>query len=83
MPEGVRLLVWAPKHPPVAVETFAIVDDVPQFIRTTLQQLESALEGDCLGSGNQPVRTLVERLEQVGVRVEVATGRLQPKSKGD
>jgi hypothetical protein len=72
MPEGVRLLVWAPAHPPVAVETFAVVNDVSQFIRTTLQQLESALKGDCLGAGNWPVRTLVERLEQVGVKVEVA-----------
>jgi hypothetical protein len=79
MPEGVTLLDYVPKCPPVAIETWAIVNDVPQFIRTTIAQLEAALRGDCLGSGNWPVRTLVERLEQVGVRVEVA----RPNSKGD
>jgi hypothetical protein len=73
MPEGVRLLAWAPERPPVAIETWAIVNDVPQFIRTTLEQLRSAMVGESWLAGNWSVRELVERLEQVGVRIEVAT----------
>ncbi len=73
MPEGVKLLCWDMKRPPVAIETCTIVNDVPLFIRTTMRQLECALKGDCLGAGNWPVRTLVERLESVGVKVEVTT----------
>src|SRR6266568_1362469 len=36
IPDGVRLLCWDRKYPPVAIETWAIVNDVPLFIRTTL-----------------------------------------------
>jgi hypothetical protein len=71
LPTGVKLMQWAPKSPPIAIEAWSLVNDVPLFIRTTLAQLESALNGDSLGAGNWPVRTLVERLEQAGVLVEV------------
>jgi len=73
MPEGIRLLAWAPERPPVAIETWAIVNDVSQFIGTTLEQLRSAIVGENWLAGNWSVRELVERLEQVGVRVEVMT----------
>jgi hypothetical protein len=36
MPKGVRLLQWPPKVPPVAIESWSVVTDVPQFIQTTL-----------------------------------------------
>jgi hypothetical protein len=73
MPEGVRLLAWSPERPPVAIETWAIVNDVPQFIRATLEQLRSAMVGESWLAGNWSVRELVERLAQVGVRIEVVT----------
>jgi hypothetical protein len=71
MPEGVRLLHWAPQSPPVAITACAIVNDVPQFLRTTLEQLRAALDGENRLAGNWSVRELVDRLEQCGVQVEV------------
>jgi hypothetical protein len=73
MPEGVRLLAWAPERPPVAIETWAIVNDVPQFIRTALEQLRAAKAGENWLAGNWSVSELIDRLEQVGVTVEVTT----------
>jgi len=71
MSAGVRLLAWEPKQPPVAIVTWAVVNDVPQFIRATLTQLEAALRGKNWLAANRSVRELVERLEQVGVKVNV------------
>jgi hypothetical protein len=72
MPNGVSLLQWTPKDPPVAIESWVIVNDVPQFIQTTLCQLEAAMAGNNWFAGNCSVRELVERLEQVGVKVSVS-----------
>jgi hypothetical protein len=71
MPKGVTLLRWAPVRPPVAIESWAVVNDVPQFIQTTLRQLRAAMAGKNWLAGNCSVRELVERLEQVGVEVSV------------
>ncbi len=75
IPRGIRLLEWQPKQPPVAITTWAVVNDVPQFIGATLTQLEAALRGDTWLAGNWSVRDLVERLEQVGVKVSVEVTR--------
>jgi len=44
---------------------------VPEFIQITLGQLEAAMAGQNWLAGNSSVRELVERLEQVGVKVSV------------
>lgn len=75
MPKGVRLLQWAPQLPPVAIESWAVVNDVPQFIQVTLRQLQAAMAGKNWRAGNRSVRELVERLEQVGVKVRVEETR--------
>ena len=72
MPNGVSLLQGTPKDPRVAIESWVIVNDVPQFIQTTLCQLEAAMAGNNWFAGNCSVRELVERLEQVGVKVSVS-----------
>ena len=69
------LLQWAPKPPPVAIESWSVVNDVPQFIQTTLGQLQAAMAGKNWLAGNRSVRELVERLEQVGVEVSVEETR--------
>ena len=74
MAAGIGLLAWQPKPPPVAITTWAVVTDIPRFIRSTLKQLEAALRGDNWLAGNWSVRDLLERLEQVGVTVEVVRG---------
>jgi hypothetical protein len=71
MPIGVRLLRWAPDLPPVEIESWAVVNDVPQFIQATLGQLQAAMAGKNWLAGNRSARELVERLEQVGVKVEI------------
>ena len=75
MPLGVKLLEWAPKQPPVAIATWAIVNDVSLFIHVTLGQLRAAMSGKSWLAGNRSVRELVERLEQVGVKVTVEASR--------
>jgi hypothetical protein len=71
MPRGVKLIDWKPKCPPVAIETWMIVNDVPKFVQATLEQLQAALAGKAWLAGNWSVRELVDRLEQVGVKVMV------------
>jgi hypothetical protein len=71
MPPGVKLLQWAPLSPPVAIESCAVVTDVPRFVQTTLSQLRAAISGENWLAGNRSIRELVDRLEQVGVKVSV------------
>lgn len=75
MPKGVRLLQWAPKRPPVTIESWSVVNNVPRFIRTTFGQLQAAMAGKDWLAGNRSVRELVERLEQVGVNISVEGAR--------
>jgi hypothetical protein len=71
MPRGVRLLKWEPKNPPIAIVRMGIVSDVPKFVAATLLQLQARLEGKDFLAGNWSQRELVDRLEQVGLDVEV------------
>jgi hypothetical protein len=71
IPAGIRLVRWAPKQPPVVLEHCSVVNDVEKFARYTLEQLGHALEGRNWLAGNWSIRDLVERLEQVGVKVDV------------
>lgn len=79
MPPGVRLVRWGPKEAPVAIESCSVVVDVPLFIRTTLEQLGRALRNPKVWAG-WSVPQLVERLRQVGVKVETAEPRMLKKS---
>jgi hypothetical protein len=72
MPSGVRILEWKLLEPPVVLTEYSVVNDVDKFARCSLEQLGQALAGRSCLAGNWSVRELVERLEQVGVRVEVA-----------
>src|ERR1700676_1228401 len=71
MPPGVRLLKWEPKKPPIAIVRMGIVINVPHFVAATLSQLQARLEGKDFLAGNWSLRELVDRLEQVGVAVEI------------
>ncbi len=72
MPDGVRLLRWDLKQPPVEISRVSVVMDPQKFALSTLRQLNAALRGRYWGAGNRNVRDLIERLEQVGIRVTVA-----------
>src|SRR5450755_818304 len=56
MPAGVTLLQWAPLKPPVAIERWAVVTDVPRFAQTTLSQLRAAMSGKNWSAGNRSIR---------------------------
>jgi hypothetical protein len=71
LPAGVRLLSCQPKEAPVAITTCSVVIDVDKFVRVTLGQLDHALKGENWLAGNWSVRALIDRLEQVGIFVEV------------
>ena len=62
----IKHALWTPKEPPVALTTWAVVNDVSAFIRTTLNQLEAALRGENWLAGNWSKRELVDRLGQCG-----------------
>jgi hypothetical protein len=70
MPPHTRLVNWNPIAPPVMIENYSIVVDVPLFIRSTLGQL-----GVLLGDGKRrvgwTVPQILDRLRQVGVVVEI------------
>jgi hypothetical protein len=74
MPPGVRLVSWKPLKPPVALERWSVVTDTHKFALATLEQLRVAIAGQNWLAGNWSVRELIDRLEQVGVFVEVAKG---------
>ena len=71
LPQGMRLVRWHPKTPPVGLVHIGVVTDVPAFVRSTLCQLDAALRGNQWLAGHWTVRELVDRLEQCGVIVRV------------
>jgi hypothetical protein len=72
LPDGVRVVSWQPKEPPVTITHCAVVTDIPRFIKATLRQLQHLLAGDTpFLAGNWSTRDLIERLEQVGLKLEV------------
>jgi hypothetical protein len=76
MPPGVRLLKWQPKDPPIAIVHMGIVSNVDKFVAATLLQLRARLDGKDSLAGNWSLRELVDRLEQVGVAVEIESARI-------
>jgi hypothetical protein len=74
MPDGVRLVQWSLKEPPVAIETCAVVTEPALFASTTLEQLRVVLANPkrWVGWG---VFQLIERLAQVGVTVALEIDR--------
>ena len=71
LPRGVRLVLYAPKTPPVAIEQCSVVTNVDLFIRTTLADLEAKL-GDTAGvKGGWTVPQMIDRLRQVGLVLEI------------
>jgi hypothetical protein len=68
MPDGIRLLAWNLKEPPVAIDCCSVVTDPAGFARTTLEQLQIALLQPKRWIG-WSVPQLIDRLGQVGVAV--------------
>jgi len=71
MPTGVRLVRWEPKDAPVQLSPCSTVTDTEKFIRSTLRQLEAALEGRNWLAGNWGLSGLIERLAMCGCYVDL------------
>jgi hypothetical protein len=71
LPSGVSIIKWAPKEAPVVLTRCSVVVDVKAFIDATLRELEASCKGKQWLAGNRSRRDLCERLEQVGVLVEI------------
>ena len=80
MPEGIRLVRWEPKSPPVVLTHYAVVTDVHRFVSMTFLELRAAIAGKRWQSGNWSVRELVDRLEQCGVHVEIEPAKQRDTS---
>ena len=66
MPAGVRLVSWNPSGEPIRLSPCETVTDNGEFIRSTLRQLEAALEGRSGQAGNWGLCGLLERLASAG-----------------
>lgn len=75
MPEGVRLMRWELKSPPVMLTHIAVVTEVHRFVSMTLIELKSAIAGKPWQSNYWSARELIDRLEQCGVHVEIEPGK--------
>jgi hypothetical protein len=63
MPEGIRLVSYRPKEPPVKLSPCETVTNVERFVQATLRQLEAKL---CGASGwNYGWRSLPELLDRL------------------
>jgi len=70
LPPGVRLVRYAPKSPPVAVQPCSIVTDVDKFIRAYLRDLGWRLEHP-KGHVCAPLPEILAKLAEVGVELEL------------
>ena len=73
LPKGLRLVLYAPKKPPVAIEQCSVVTNVDLFIRTTLNDLEIKLNDTAGVKGGWTVRQMLDRLRQVGIVLEITS----------
>jgi hypothetical protein len=70
MPPGIRIVHWNPKEPPIAIDSCTVVADVALFIKTTLEQLTTALTDQKRWVG-WSLPQLADRLRQAGVVIEL------------
>ena len=81
LPAGLRLISYAPKKPPVAVEQCSVVTNVKLFIQSSLAELEyRLLHPDTVRLG-WTVPQMLDRLRQVGLVIEVEEGAADKSGK--
>ena len=80
IPNGVRLVSYVAKTPPVAVTVCSIVNDVPKFIRHALQELDARLHHPVQIKAGNSVFELLSKLADAGLEVCL---EWPPKTAGD
>ena len=71
LPNGLRLISYAPQKPPVAVEQCSIVTNVELFIQSSLADLEDKLNHPNAIRWGWTVPQMLDRLRQVGLVIEI------------
>lgn len=79
MPNGVRLVHWDPQPAPAAIDICSVVLNIPKFIKTELQALDSRLNNPQTIHGGFTVPQILDRLAQVGLIVTVEVKRENEK----
>jgi hypothetical protein len=71
LPEGVKLLRYEKKSPPVAVTVCSVINDVPQFIRHALAELDARLHSPVQIKAGDSVFELLSKLADCGVELHL------------
>jgi len=71
LPNDLRLVSYAPKKPPVALEECSIVTNVELFIQSSLADLEYRMNHADEKRLGRTISQILDRLHQVGVVIEV------------
>jgi hypothetical protein len=80
LPHGVRLVRYEPKPPPIAIDVCSIVVDVEKFIQTELAELDARLHSPIQIRGGWGVFTILDRLRQVGLELEIEPVLEKPRT---
>jgi hypothetical protein len=74
LPAGVRLVRYDPKTPPIGIDICTVVIDLEKFLETELHELNARLHSPIQIRGGWGVFTILARLRQAGLDLEIATG---------
>jgi hypothetical protein len=71
MPDGVRVIRYEPQQGPILIESYAVVTEVRKFIEAELQELAARLHAPQQIRGGWGIFTILDRLAQCGVELEI------------
>jgi hypothetical protein len=71
LPEGVKLLRYEKKSPPVAVTVLSVINDVPKFIRHALAELDARLHHPIQIKAGDSVFDLLSKLGDCGLELRL------------
>lgn len=71
LPEGVKLIRFDKKRPPVAIRSFSIVNDLNKFIRHALDELDARLRRPSQIKAGDSVFQLLSKLADCGLEVRL------------
>ena len=71
LPDGVKVIRYTPKSPPVAVTVCSVVTDIPKFIRHALAELDARLHHPVQIKAGDSVFELLSKLADCGVELRL------------
>jgi hypothetical protein len=71
LPQGVRLVRYQPKEPPIGIDLCSVVTNVDKFIRFELRELDGRLNNPVQIRDGWGVFAILERLRQAGLELEI------------